>query len=294
MVDVNNIDELNSFFEEFQNRFTNGDERAAADMLSGLLEDIEADNTGVKAGKVDDRGNISADDSGDTCVISLNHVMEYYIYAYYYKPDWNVSVTQLPISEYYRTHGELCIKLERFKEGAESFKMALRWNPVDLDAILGLAECYRNLNMTDRYLIVTKQAYRYCCTRATMARYYRNMGYYFVAKYKPEAARACYIYSNIYYKTENADSELRFLEEALKEPAPDMSVKELQAVLTENDVETGPSSDTIGIIYRVGELMMEDKEYALARDCLSIVYDITREKELEPVLDELERTLGIS
>ena len=39
--------------------------------------------------------------------------------------------------------------------------------------------------------------------------------------------------------------------------------------------------------------MMSDNEYALARDCFSIVYDITREKELEPVLDELQRALGM-
>lgn len=292
MVDINNIEELNSFFEEFQQKFQAGEERVAADMLSGLLEDIENQMPAVKAGYVDERGNISASEEKGTCAISLNHVMEYYIYAFYYKPDWDVSATQIPIGEYYRTHGELCIKLSRFKEGAESFKKAICWNPVDLDAILGLAECYRNLNMLERYYIVTKQAYRYCCTRATMARYYRNMGYYYVAKYKPEIARACYIYSNIYYKTDNADSELKFIEEALKEKTPDLTIAQMQEMFAGEGIEPGPASDTIGVIYRVGELMMNDNEYALARDCFSIVYDITREKELEPVLDELQRALG--
>ena len=292
MVDINNIEELNSFFEEFQQKFQAGEERAAADMLSGLLEDIEKQMPAVKAGCVDERGNISASEEKATCAISLNHVMEYYIYAFYYKPDWDVSATQIPIGEYYRTHGELCIKLSRFKEGAESFKKAICWNPVDLDAILGLAECYRNLNMLERYYIVTKQAYRYCCTRATMARYYRNMGYYYVAKYKPEVARACYVYSNIYYKTDNADSELKFIEEALKEKTPDLTIAQMQEMFAGEGIEPGPASDTIGVIYRVGELMMNDNEYALARDCFSIVYDITREKELEPVLDELQKALG--
>ena len=154
------------------------------------------------------------------------------------------------------------------------------------------ATVYRNLNMLDRYFIVTKQAYRYCCTRATMARYYRNMGFYYTSKYKPEVARACYIYSNIYYKTENADNELKFLEEALHDKTPDLSIAEMQDIFNQEGIEPGPSSDTIGVIYRVGELMMEDKEYTLARDCFAIVYDITREKELEPVLDELEKAIN--
>lgn len=292
MADVNNMDELNRFFEKFQEKFQNGEEREAADMLSELLENIEENMPAVKAGTVDNRGNISSVSGDGTPAISLNHIMEYYIYAFYYKPDWDVTATQIPIGEYYRTHGELCIRLSRFKEGADSFKKAICWNPVDLDAILGLAECYRKLNMLDRYYIVTKQAYRYCCTRATMARYYRNMGYYYLAKYEPEVARACYVYSNIYYKTENADNELKYIEEAVREKTPELSIAQMQEMFEKHDIEPGPAADTIGVIYRVGELMMEDNEYQLARDCFSIVYDITRQKELEPVLDELEKALG--
>ena len=66
----------------------------------------------------------------------------------------------------------------------------------------------------------------------------------------------------------------------------------MQDIFNQEEIEPGPSSDTIGVIYRVGELMMEDKEYTLARDCFAIVYDITREKELEPVLDELEKAIN--
>ena len=43
--------------------------------------------------------------------------------------------------------------------------------------------------------------------------------------------------------------------------------------------------------YRVGELMMNDKDYKLARDCFSIVYDITQETQLKTLLDELDKDL---
>ena len=117
-----------------------------------------------------------------------------------------------------------------------------------------------------RYLDVTKQAYRFCCTRATMARYYRNMGFYYLSSYNTDMAKACYTYSNIYYHT-------------------------MQAMFDKENVEPGPDSKTIGIVYRVGELMLQDKEYALAKDCFSIVYDITNEQQLEGVLAELDRCL---
>ena len=34
---------------------------------------------------------------------------------------------------------------------------------------------------------------------------------------------------------------------------PEYSVKQMQEILDENEVEPGPDSKTIGIIYRVGE-----------------------------------------
>ena len=45
----------------------------------------------------------------------------------------------------------------------------------------------------------------------------------------------------------------------------------MQAMFDKENVEPGPDSKTIGIVYRVGELMLQDKEYALAKDCFSIV-----------------------
>lgn len=114
---------------------------------------------------------------GRPIYISLNHVMEYYVYACYFEPETDVLCTELPVGEYYRTYGSLCLKLSKFRRAEDAFKKAICWNPVDLDSYLGLAECYKNLNMLSRYLDVTKQAYRFCCSRATMARYYRNMGF---------------------------------------------------------------------------------------------------------------------
>ena len=69
------------------------------------------------------------------------------------------------------------------------------------------------------------------------------------------------------------------------------TTRQMQEILDKNEVEPGPDSKTIGIIYRVGELMMNDKDYRLARDCFSIVYDITQEAQLKTLLDELDKDL---
>lgn len=306
-MNIDNIEELKEKFVDFKQMFSMDRIDEATALIEELLESIEGQSDVRKAGTIDNRGNIGISEKHMQCIqkgemihsesdnsiyISLNHIMEYYVYAYYYKPDVQVCCTQLPIGEYYRTYGDLSVKLGRYKAGAAAYKDAICWNPVDLDAILGLAECYKYLNMLERYLIATKEAYKLCCTRATMARYYRNMGYYHISKYNTQTARCCYIYSNIYYNTENANHELEYLKNALGDEAPQWSIKEMQKILEQSDIEPGPNPDTIGVIYRVGELMMNDSEYSLARDCFSICYDITQEELLARMLKQLDELLG--
>ena len=77
----------------------------------------------------------------------------------------------------------------------------------------------------------------------------------------------------------------------LRKPKRKAQQGKIKNMIDKENVEPGPDSKTIGIVYRVGELMLQDKEYALAKDCFSIVYDITNEQQLEGVLAELDRCL---
>ncbi len=289
-MNINDVEDVKNYYEEFKKLYESGENEKASEMMQELLNNLESNINVRKAGSVSKNDVIAMGgnkDSEQDIYISLNHVMEYYIYAYYFKPDVDVKCTELPYNEYYRTYGALCMTLGKYNRAREAYIHAIEWNPVDLDSILGLAECYKYLGKLERYIAVTVQGYRYCCTRATMARYYRNMGYYHLSKYKTDIARACYIYSNIYYHTDNADSELKYLENALNDTTPELDIKTMQKIFDENGIEPGPQSDTIGVIYRVGELMMQDNDNKLAKDCFSIVYDITQEKSLEELINEL-------
>ena len=289
-MNINDIEDVKGYYEEFKKLYESGENEKAAEMMKELLENLENNINVRKAGSVSKNDVIAIGgdkDSQKDIYISLNHVMEYYIYAYYFKPEVDVKCTELPYNEYYRTYGALCMTLGKYNAAKEAYIHAIEWNPVDLDSILGLAECYKYIGKLERYIAVTVQGYRYCCTRATMARYYRNMGYYHLSKYKTDIARACYIYSNIYYHTDNADSELKYLESALNDKTPKLDIKTMQKIFDENGIEPGTQSDTIGVIYRVGELMMQDNDNKLAKDCFSIVYDITQEKALEALINEL-------
>ena len=302
-MDYNKLNELKKRYGNYEEVFKSGDYDKAADILGNVLDVIEEEYKGVrKAGMIDKELVIRKSEGDGQIWLCTNHIMEYYIYACYFEPEMDVKMPELPIAEYYRTYAELCVKLQKYKRAEDAYKNALCWNPVDLDSYLGLAECYKYLNMITRYLDMTKQAYRFCCTRATMARFYRNMGFYYLSSYNTDMAEACYTYSNIYYHTDNADSELEYIKNALaaaknneskevNENGQKYTIKQMQEMFDKEHVEPGPDSKTIGIIYRVGELMLQDKEYRLAKDCFMIVYDITNEQQLEGLIAELDSCL---
>lgn len=322
-MDYNKLNELKAKYGDYEEVFKSGDYDKAADILKAVLEVIEDEYKGVrKAGMIDKDLVVRKSEGTGQIWLCTNHIMEYYIYACYFEPDTDISMPELPIAEYYRTYADLCVKLKKYKRAEDAYKNSLCWNPVDLDSYLGLAECYKYLNMLTRYLDMTKQAYRFCCTRATMARFYRNMGFYYLSSYNTDMAAACYTYSNIYYHTDNAESELEYIKNALAaagekvasaENESDLAdkkavassgdkdksagykeytIKQMQEMFDKEHVEPGPDSKTIGIIYRVGELMLQDKEYRLAKDCFMIVYDITNESQLEGLIAELDGCLG--
>ena len=157
-MDIKKLADVKDRFADYEKIFNSGDYDKAADILSAILERIEECTDERKAGTMDDTFVKKSDMDGRPIYISLNHVMEYYVYACYFEPETDVLCTELPVGEYYRTYGSLCLKLSKFRRAEDAFKKAICWNPVDLDSYLGLAECYKNLNMLSRYLDVTKQA----------------------------------------------------------------------------------------------------------------------------------------
>ncbi len=267
------------------------EEKMYADVLEAAKKE-DFINACVKCeGLIDYVADEYCKEDDDNIYFSFNHIIELYVYSYYYRPEKQVMHALIPYSEYYRTYGTILMHLERSEDAKKAYDKALLWNPVDLDTLLSIGELYRQTNQLEEYLNVTKEAYRYCSTRATMARYYRNRAYYYVEKYKPQTARALYAYSNIFYKTDAAKNELQFIENAINEPTPEYNIKELQTLIKNNGIELGPDPDTLGIVYQVGKLMLEDKDYKNARDCFSIVYDSTQDAECETILNKLEEQI---
>lgn len=257
-------------FEEIKKLVEKQNYEEAADRLEPFMEEIE-----------------DAYQSQKGSTFSFNHILEVYEYEYFHKPESTPAYTDLNISAFYRFYGFVLMHLNLFTEAIEAYENALTWNPVDLDALLQLVELYKRTEQLEKVEEYSFRCYDYCCTRATLARFYRGLGFYYLGSYKPEVAIPLYIYSNIYYETKQAHNELDYLEKALCQPVNEYTISELQDILKEYHIPVGPNPDTLGIAYRVGQLELEAGNIENAKDCFTMVYDLTMDAEVKEILEKI-------
>lgn len=271
------MDKYQETFEKIKKLTEKKEYLSASKEMKQLLEQLEQDLKGKKG-----------------TYFSFNHILEAYQYQYFKKPDKKPFFTEINIAAFYRFYGFILMHLNRIGESITAYENALDWNPVDLDAFFQLSELYKKSGDLKHTKETTLALYNYCCTRATMAHFYRNLGFYYLESYKPEIAIPLYIYSNIFYDTKQAHNELEYLSKALNQPIREYSIKELQAVLSGEQLPTGPNPDTIGITFRVGQLELELEHFSNAFDCFSMVYDLTQDKEAKEMVTMLKDKADIN
>jgi tetratricopeptide (TPR) repeat protein len=170
-----------------------------------------------------------------------------------------------------------------------ALERALQWNPVDCESLLALIEIYKKMGDLEKCWELTDETYDLSNTRALLARYYRNLGYYYLENYQPDLAEALYLYSERYYPTESARRELAFLSEALKRATPVYTDEQLIGILEEHDIPREASDEMLALTMRAAEDCRKNKRYREAGECYRMVYDLTGDPEAGEKLASMER-----
>lgn len=215
--------------------------------------------------------------------LSPNHNLEIYLCEYFIQME-GYSCTQYKIHELYRKLAEKFIEEDNAEEAMKAFEKSLNWNPVDLDTRFAFAKLYRDLGDWECYLKTVQDSYPFCYSRSDMAKYYRDLGCYYLEIYRPEIAEALYTYSNLFYMSDMAENEISFLETALKRERRQYSYEDLQQILAKEGIPEHPDKSTLALLYRVGKLEQENGNPAYAKYLYVFLYQLTRDEEIEQIL----------
>ena len=160
--------------------------------------------------------------------VCLRHISEVFLYEYYCLGDDEYEISNEDTLTPHKEKAKEQLLAGNYSGAQQEWLSAHLENPVDMETILGIILCCKQLGDADGEYSYTTESYNYCCTRAELAAYYRNLGWYYLEKYKPEVAAACYLYSKYFEDSQQADAELEFLEKAIGKKVADKDLDQIQ------------------------------------------------------------------
>ncbi|MCR5716373.1 MAG: hypothetical protein K6G23_05980, partial [Lachnospiraceae bacterium] len=209
--------------------------------------------------------------------VYLNHIAEIYLYEYYIAGDQPYEVASGDRLYAHLRQGRVWMLEKDYQKALEELLSAFDLNPVCMEAISGIITCHKQLRHLQEAFEYTGKMYQYCCTRSELAAYYRNLGWYYLEIYEPDVAVACYQYSNLFEQSQQSETEIRFLEAALKKTYEKMEIEQLQRILSENEIPLKANSVTLALVYQAGKEAYEIGNRVQAHDCFCMVYDLTQD-----------------
>ena len=212
--------------------------------------------------------------------LCLRHISEVFLYEYYCLGDDEYELTDVDTLTPHKERAKELMLSGNYLKSQKEWLDAHFENPVDMESILGIILCCKQLGDTEGEYSYTTESYNYCCTRAELAAYYRNLGWYYLEKYNPELSAACYLYSKYFEESQQADAELEFLEKAIGKKVSAKDLSQIQNILKENNIPTEANPITLALLYKAAEEAQEAGDKAQALDCYRMVYDLTEDEEV--------------
>ncbi|WP_248405197.1 hypothetical protein [Butyrivibrio fibrisolvens] len=211
--------------------------------------------------------------------LSLRHISEVFLYEYYKNPD-EYEISDEDLARPHLDKAKALLTEQKNNDALQEYLAAYMENPVSFEAVSGIIICCKRLGDIEGEYQYTQQMYDICCTRAELATYYRNLGWYYLERYKPDLSAALYRYSTFFCEGQAAEEEIKYLEKALNRPMGDQKPDMIQAMLEDNKIPTGPSNVTLALLIKAGEEAEQGGNYMQALDCYMMVYDLTLDEEI--------------
>ena len=113
---------------------------------------------------------------------AFRNILEEYIFQFFIQDEIKRKYPlMLDYSSLYGDYGIALLRMGKFEESLKSLKLALKYNPVNVKALLTLAEIERDKN-PEEYLKISLDSARYSYSRENLAESFKNLSCYFLNK----------------------------------------------------------------------------------------------------------------
>lgn len=272
-----------SKFDEIKEKVRNGKYETALSIIEPIVKDLDNMIS----------GGLCRDDSVSE-YRHFNSLFEEILYKELKHPTRVVRDVFLPIGSAFSICGSVLIDLNRAESARLALGKAMLWEPMNVSLAFEYAETYKLQGNMDKFLQTTKKIYEIIYKKTDLARFYRNIGYYFIEKKLWVEAMGSFILS-LNFDTESpvASGEMAYIEEKAGRKVEWPKIEEIKDICQKYDIPFGANTNVAAIAYRYGKYLLDKKNFDYAKYFLEIAYSMIQVPEIKKMLDSLGEAKGI-
>ncbi|WP_407448213.1 hypothetical protein [Fibrobacter sp.] len=271
-----------SKFDKVNEKVRNGEYETALSIIEPIVKDLDNMIS----------GGLCRDDSVSE-YRHFNSLFEDILYKELNHPTREVRDVFLPIGTAFSMYGSVLIDLNRAESARLALGKARQWEPMNVSLAFECAETYKLQGNMDKFLQATKKVYEIIYKKTDLARFYRNIGYYFIEKKLWVEAMGCFILS-LNFDTESsiATGEMAYIEEKAGKKIEWPKIEEIKEICQKYNIPFGPNNNVAAIAYRYGKTLFDEKMSDYAKYFLEIAYSMVPAPEIKKMLDSLGGVIG--
>lgn len=210
---------------------------------------------------------------------SFNNYIETLLFWNTYRPEKKNIDPDINYAQVYYYLGFINIEQKNYGKALEYLQKGLQWNPLDVTLIFEVAAIYRMTGNIERFKAEIEKAHPFIYDSSYMAKYYRELGWYYVEKRVFDLANALYTQSIGFFDTEIARNELGFIAKQENREPRFSTKEEIKKLFTDYNIWSGFNRNTINLIYEEFKRLQAVKpQPAIVRYLSQRLYDITLDK----------------
>lgn len=261
--------------------------------IMDVRNDINNRNYEIAISKLENmlkESNVKEVEDEKNTYYTFGNYAEEAIFNYIYKLKKQNIYPEQNISEIYYYLGFINIDLKNYDLAVEYLDKALKWNPINISAMFEKATVFRMKGNLDRNRAEIEKTFIFIYNSSYLAKFYRELGWYYVERKIYDLGNALYTYSNYFYKTNNAENELKYIAQQENREIRYTPIAEINQYLKDYNIPINFNRSIVNCIFdELQKVKNNNEKRSSARYYSNLMYDMTLRKEFiwyEPLKNE--------
>lgn len=223
----------------------------------------------------------------ESLYLGFDNALEHAFYQLKHKPAKTLRPAVVPFKLSYSLAAFLAVENHQYDKALRILNTGIARCPLAADLIYERCEVYKARGMLSELYSSMQDNLQCLYQQEHIARYFRNLGYYFVDKKEWEPAIACYGVSMQWQRTESAARELGYITQTsgIKVDVVIEKInnfKEAQRILAERSIKIVPADPLwMQVSWHLGEQAEQSGNYQFAAECFLVHHGLTQSDEAQ-------------